>query len=134
MPDFKFWNPELAEIACNARDYHEIACKALVEMHRQTGDLVFDESGIACRGLLIRHLVLPRAVAGTREIMRFIAQKLSPDSYVNIMDQYRPCGSAAGMEALCESLSREEYENALQMAKEEGLSRLDAPRRVFMVW
>lgn len=134
MPDFKFWDPELAELTCNARDYHEIACKALLEMHRQVGDLVLDGSGIACRGLLIRHLVLPGAVAGVRKIMRFIARKISPDSYVNIMAQYRPCGTAAEVGALSKTLSREEYETALQVAKTEGITRLDSPRRVFRVW
>ena len=77
MPDFKFWDPQIAEDACQARDYPEVARKALLEMHRQVGDLLLDEAGIARRGLVIRHLVLPDGLAGTREIMRFIAQRLS---------------------------------------------------------
>ena len=110
MPDFKFWNPQLAEVTCNAKDYPEVARMALREMHRQTGDLVTDESGIALRGLLIRHLVRPHGIAQTREIMKFIAQKLSPNSYVNVMAQYRPCGGAAEVLELTESLSKKEHE------------------------
>jgi len=131
MPDFKFWNPELAEMTCNARDYPEVARTALLEMHRQTGDLVTNESGVALRGLLIRHLVLPHGLAGTREIMRFIARKISPNSYVNVMSQYRPCGRAAEVRELSESLSQKDYDAAVQAAKEEGVARLDNPRRVW---
>jgi putative pyruvate formate lyase activating enzyme len=133
MPDFKFWNPQLAEATCSATDYPEVARAAIVEMHRQVGDLVIDESGLAKRGLLVRHLVLPNGAAGTREIMRFLAQKISPDTYVNIMDQYRPCGRAAETEGLSRGLTRKEYQAALVQAEEEGITRLDAPRRVFMI-
>lgn len=132
MPDFKFWNSAVAEKACNAGDYPEIAQKALLEMHRQVGDLVTDESGIARRGLLIRHLVLPNNLAGTRGIMRFIARSISPNSYVNIMPQYRPCGTAAEIKALSTPLSQKDYKRALQTAREEGIKRLDTPRRGFM--
>ena len=134
MPDFKFWNSVIAEKVCNARDYPEIAQKALLEMHRQVGDLIIDESGIARRGLLIRHLVLPNNLAGTRGIMRFIAHSISPNSYVNIMPQYRPCGKAAEIKALSTPLSQKDYKRALQTAREEGIKRLDTPRRVFMFW
>jgi putative pyruvate formate lyase activating enzyme len=101
-------------------------------MHRQVGDLQIDESGIARRGLLIRHLVLPGGLAGTREVMRFIAQKLSPDTYVNIMSQYRPCGRAAEVEGLDSHLSPEEFKNAVSAAIEEGISRLDQPHRRYV--
>jgi len=132
MPDFKFWSPEIAESTCDAGDYPEAARHALLEMHRQVGDLVTDESGIATRGLLIRHLVLPRGLAGTREVMRFIAQKISPNSYVNIMPQYRPCGRAAEIKELAGYPSQEDYETALQAAKEEGITRLDnRPKLIF---
>jgi len=133
MPDFKFWDPVAAEMTCNAPDYPAVACQALLEMHRQCGDLVLDEAGIARRGLLIRHLVLPQDMAGTREIMRFIARKISPNSYVNIMSQYRPCGRAGEIEALAASLSQHEFRQALQAARDEGIKRLDKPRRVFMI-
>jgi putative pyruvate formate lyase activating enzyme len=133
MPDFKFWSSENADITCKAKDYPEVARKAIVEMHRQVGDLVVDEAGIARRGLLIRHLVLPHGLAGTREIMRFIAHKVSPSSYVNIMPQYRPCGRAAEIKELSAPLSHKDYAAALQAAEEEGITRLDSRRRVFML-
>lgn len=133
MPDFKFWDPEIAETTCNARDYPEVARQALIEMHRQVGDLVLDSNGIARRGLLIRHLVLPKGLSGTREIMKFISCRLSPNSYVNIMPQYRPCGRADEIKELSAHLESDDYQLALRSAKEEGILRLDRPRRVFMV-
>ena len=132
MPDFKFWDPEIAASACDAPDYPEVARKALLEMHRQVGDLVIDDQGLAQRGLLIRHLVLPEGMAGTREIMRFIATKISPNSYVNVMSQYRPCGRAAEVNGLASHLPAREYRQALEFAKLEGITRLDQPRRVFV--
>jgi putative pyruvate formate lyase activating enzyme len=101
-------------------------------MHRQVGDLVIDDSGIARRGLLIRHLVLPQGLAGTREIMRFIAKNISKQTYVNIMPQYRPCGRAYDLKGFSSSLSTEDFKDALQAAAEEGIIRLDSRRRVFM--
>ncbi len=127
MPDFKFWDPKVAELTCEAQDYPEIARNAILEMHRQVGDLVIDKSGLARRGLLIRHLVLPHGLAGTRDIMKFIAQKVSSNSYVNIMPQYRPCGRAFEVKELSNYLLPEEYKSALQSAKEEGVLRLDRP-------
>ncbi|MEJ2170397.1 MAG: radical SAM protein, partial [Desulfobacterales bacterium] len=132
MPDFKFWDSQVAEDACQAGDYPEVVREALLEMHRQVGDLQLDEEGIARRGLLIRHLVLPGGLAGTREIMRFIAQRLSRNTYVNIMSQYRPCGRAAEVKGLGVHLTAKEYQMAVQAAKEEGINRLDRPRRLFL--
>jgi putative pyruvate formate lyase activating enzyme len=134
MPDFKFWDPEVAESVCQAKDYPEIACSALREMHRQVGDLKVSENGIAQKGLLIRHLVLPGGLAGTREVMRFIARELSINSYVNIMSQYRPCGRAAEIKGLNALLSRTDFQTALQEAAAEGITRLDQPRRAFLLW
>jgi putative pyruvate formate lyase activating enzyme len=131
MPDFKFWDPLIAERACQAGNYPEVARKALLEMHRQVGDLQIDEHGVAQRGLLIRHLVLPDRLAGTRKIMRFIANNISTDSFVNIMSQYRPCGRAHEVQGLNSNLKAEEYHLAVQAAKEEGITRLDRVRRVF---
>ena len=133
MPDFKFWDPEIADKTCHAADYPEMARNALLEMHRQVSDLVLDESGVARHGLLIRHLVLPGELAGTRDIMRFIARQISRDSYVNIMPQYRPCGRAGEIKALSVALSPSEYRNALQAAAAEGLNRLDQRRRIFVL-
>ena len=90
MPDFKVWDPGLSLRYLKARDYPEAARHALKEMHRQVGVLKMDENGLAKRGVLVRHLVMPAEIAGTAEIMRFLAEELSPDTYVNIMDQYRP--------------------------------------------
>lgn len=133
MPDFKFWSSDNAKTSCNADDYPEVARNALIEMHRQVGDLEIDESGIARRGLLIRHLVLPDDFSGTRDVMRFISQKISSNSYVNIMPQYRPCGRASEIPALKNRLSSDEYEKTILIAKSEGITRLDVPRRVFIL-
>ena len=132
MPDFKFWDPQVAASSCQAGDYPEVARRALAEMHRQVGDLKIDDAGIARRGLLIRHLVLPGSLAGTREVMRFIARKISPASYVNVMSQYRPCGRAAEVNGLDSPLSPGDFQNAVQAAEEEGITRLDQPHRKFL--
>jgi putative pyruvate formate lyase activating enzyme len=129
MPDFKFWDSQVAESSCQAADYPETARRALAEMHRQVGDLQIDDAGIGRRGLLIRHLVLPGELAGTREVMRFVAQKISPSSYVNVMSQYRPCGRAHEVEGLESHLSPEDYKNAVRATIEEGITRLDQPQR-----
>jgi len=134
MPDFKFWNPEIARVACKAEDYPEVAQKALLEMHRQVGDLTIDETGVATRGLLIRHLVLPGGLANTRDIARFIVNEISSNSYVNIMSQYRPCFKADKVAELAKPLSAQEYELAVQVAREEGLNRLDSRKRFFMLY
>ncbi|MBN3034432.1 MAG: radical SAM protein [Bacteroidales bacterium] len=124
MPDFKFWDPAPAGETCNAPDYPERARESIREMHRQAGDLKIVH-GIAVRGLLVRHLVMPGGIAGTREIMRFLAREISPDTYVNIMAQYHPCGSIGHLPGLQRRISREEYAEALIAAREEGIRRLD---------
>jgi putative pyruvate formate lyase activating enzyme len=128
MPDLKFMDGEAAHRYCRARDYPERAQAAIREMHRQVGDLALDHRGIAERGLLIRHLVLPGGLAGTREAMRFLARDISPNIYVNIMAQYRPCGEAMSYPPLNRRVSSKEYEEALQLAREEGIHRLDQRR------
>ena len=132
MPDFKFWDPKVAEEFCEAPDYPEVARGALKEMHRQVGDLVIDGQGIAQKGLLIRHLVLPEGLAGTGQAMRFLAKEISPNSYVNIMTQYRPCGRASEVHALRRTITQEEYQEAIQAAHKEGITRLDERKRVFL--
>ncbi len=133
MPDFKFWDPHVAERLAGAADYPERTRRAVREMHRQVGDLVVDEAGIARRGLLVRHLVMPEGLAGTREVMNFIAGEISADTYVNVMGQYRPCGRAVEEEALSRPLRPAEFQQALRLARRAGLRRLDRPRRVFAV-
>ena len=126
MPDFKYTDPDTARIYSEAPDYPQTAKAALKEMHRQTGDLVMDARGIALRGLLVRHLVLPQGLAGTREAMRFLAMQISTDTYVNIMDQYRPCGEIQKGDPLSRRITRAEFEEAVAMAKNEGLRRIDS--------
>jgi putative pyruvate formate lyase activating enzyme len=128
MPDFKFWNSSVSQELAKASDYPQIAQKAIKEMHRQVGELSFDQLGVARKGLLIRHLVMPDELAGTKEIMGFIAKDVSPLTYVNVMDQYRPCGQAPGHLRIDRRLHSEEYRQALGWAVEAGLSRLDQRR------
>lgn len=135
MPDFKFWNSKVAQDTCKAPDYPEVARHALIEMHRQVGDLCMDKaSGLAFKGLLVRHLILPGGLAGTAKVMEFIANSLSRSTYVNVMSQYRPCGPARDMPSLAAAVSPVEYNQALQKAKAAGITRLDQPRRVFKLW
>lgn len=134
MPDFKFWDSTTGRDTCNAPDYPDAARKALVEMHRQVGDLQIDrESGLAYKGVLVRHLVLPGGLAGTAKVMQFIADRVSTDTYVNVMAQYRPCGRAKEMPGLASALSPLEYDEAVRVTKAAGLRRLDKPRRVFQL-
>jgi putative pyruvate formate lyase activating enzyme len=130
MPDLKFMDGGAAEEFCDAPDYPAAAQAAILEMHRQVGDLVMDEHGIARRGLLVRHLVLPEGLAGTRQAMHFLAAKVSLNTYVNIMDQYRPCGEVAPRSPLHRRITQREYDEALRAAEEEGLTRLDERKRL----
>ena len=126
MPDFKYARSDVAKKYSQAPDYPQVAREAVKEMHRQVGDLVLDEEGIGLRGLLVRHLVLPEGLAGTREAMRFLAAEISQDTYVNIMDQYYPCGDLIPPGSpLARRITREEFRDAVRIAKEEGLTRLD---------
>ncbi len=125
MPDFKFWDNAWSERFCRTRDYRERAMAAVLEMHRQVGDLILDESGIAVRGLLVRHLVMPNAIAGTESVMSFLAESISADTYVNVMDQYRPCGHAPGDLFINRRITAEEYSGATRSARRAGLRRLD---------
>ncbi|MEW6382076.1 MAG: radical SAM protein [bacterium] len=126
MPDFKYWDEEVAQRLSKAPGYPEAARAAIREMHRQVGNLVVDARGLAQRGLLVRHLVLPEGLSGTRDIMRFLAQEISPDTYVNIMDQYYPCGEAGDYPPLNRRLTRMEYRQALNEARAEGIHRFDS--------
>lgn len=125
MPDFKFWDAGAAGELCNAPDYPERARGAIREMHRQVGDLVFDRDGVAKRGLLVRHLVMPNGLAGTREVANFLAREISRATYVNIMDQYHPCGAAFTNSAINRRITREEMKEAVDAATAAGLTRLD---------
>ncbi len=124
MPDFKFSDDDVAAKLCKARDYPQIAMYAIKEMHMQVGDLLLDERGVAVRGLIVRHLVMPNGLAGTRKVMRFLAQNISKNTYVNIMDQYHPCGLAHKYPEINRYINTKEFEEALQIAREEGIHRL----------
>jgi putative pyruvate formate lyase activating enzyme len=130
MPDFKYWDSEMARKYSKAPDYPDVARRTIKEMHRQVGDLVLDENGLARRGLLVRHLVMPENIAATREVMRWIARELSPTTYVNLMAQYYPAGKVSRHEypEINRRLKPAEYEQALDEAWRAGLKRLD-PRR-----
>jgi putative pyruvate formate lyase activating enzyme len=125
MPDCKFWTPETAALYTNAGDYPEVMQKALKEMHRQVDDLEINEAGLACHGLLVRHLVMPGHLDETAGILKFLARDISTETYVNIMDQYRPCHQAFQFDKINRPLSSKEYQQALALAKEYGLHRLD---------
>jgi putative pyruvate formate lyase activating enzyme len=124
MPDFKYIDPEMAKKYSCAEDYPKAARTAMKEMHRQAGDLIID-TGIALRGLLVRHLVLPEGIAGTAGVVEFIAQEISKDTYINIMDQYHPCYKAFDNPPLNRRITNEEYKEALRITREAGLKRID---------
>lgn len=129
MPDFKFWDSSVAERLCSAADYPERARAALKECHRQVGDLVVDGRGIGLKGLLVRHLVMPDGLAGSEGVFRFIAREISRNTWVNVMDQYHPCGDAVGQSSLGRRITSKEFADALEAAKREGLLRLDERHR-----
>lgn len=133
MPDAKVFESHHGRRFCQADDYPERACAAMREMHRQVGDLELDERGVATRGLLVRHLVMPAGTAGTREWMKFLSTKISTNTYVNIMAQYRPCGRVASHRDEFPDITRgvtdEEMRDALQAAADAGITRLDGRRR-----
>jgi putative pyruvate formate lyase activating enzyme len=127
MPDAKYGDNAVGRQLSGVPDYWDRCREALAEMHRQVGDLQVDPDGIAARGLLVRHLVLPEAMAGTGTIMAFLAS-LSPDTYVNVMAQYRPQYRAHEVPAIARPLTAAEFRRAVQTTLDAGLSRLDQRR------
>jgi len=126
LPDFKYSEASMAaKFSEGAYNYPYYARLAIKEMYRQVGDLVVDERGIARRGLILRHLVLPNGVSGAKEVIRFVAEELSPTTYINLMDQYRPEHRAHEFPEISRRLKREEYQEALKWARHYGLKRLD---------
>jgi putative pyruvate formate lyase activating enzyme len=129
MPDMKYASAQSAWAYSKARRYPQVNQAAVKEMHRQVGDLVIDERGLAQRGLLVRHLVLPNGLAGTAEIVRFLAEQVSPDTYLNLMDQYRPEFNVRRYRTqfprLARTITRQEYEEACRLARLAGLHRFD---------
>ena len=129
MPDFKLWSSDDARFYLAKRDYPEVARHSVREMHRQVGDLVLDERGMARRGLIVRHLVMPGLVDETAAILRFVATELGPDTYVNLMAQYYPSGRTDEFPEIDRHLYRSEFARALELADELGLRRLDQRSR-----
>ncbi len=125
MPDMKYADEKIAEQLSGIEDYPKVNKAAIREMHRQVGDLQIDEQGVAQRGLLVRHLVLPNRLAGTQEVVRFLAQEVSSNTYLNIMAQYYPCHKAFDMPFLARSTSSQEFQEAIELAHQQGLHRLD---------
>ncbi len=125
MPDMKYADSDVALMYSKVRDYPAVNRAAVKEMHRQVGDLVMDGRGIALRGLLVRHLVLPYGKAGTAEIVRFLADEISPHTYLNVMDQFYPAYKASASPVLNRRISSLEYAEARRLAVAAGLHRLD---------
>lgn len=125
MPDMKYADASIAEEISGIKDYPGVNQAAVKEMHSQVGDLQMDENGVATRGLLVRHLVLPNSLAGTEEIIHFLSHEVSQHTYTNIMAQYRPCYKAQAHPGLALPLKKDEYSHALSLALKAGLDRLD---------
>jgi len=130
MPDFKYWSSNASKTYMKAEDYPRTARAAIREMHRQVGPLVVDEQGVARRGLLIRHLVMPGALDETRAILEWIAAELGSDTWVNLMDQYHPAGKVGGgrFREIDRRPNSEELQEARRIARDAGLTRLDERR------
>jgi putative pyruvate formate lyase activating enzyme len=123
MPDAKYMDEKHARRYSNAPDYPEVLKKILKEMHRQVGDLRMNSAGIAERGLLIRHLVMPNGVASSEAVLKFIAEEVSADSYVNIMAQYRPEYRAFDDPEISRKITQKEFTETIQMARRFHLYR-----------
>ncbi len=136
MPDFKYWDAAKAKKYLKAEDYPEAAKRAIKEMHRQVGYLTFDENGLALRGVLLRHLIMPGALDDTKAILRWIAEELGQDTYVNIMEQYHPAGLVNDKRyaEINRRITPKEYEEALVYARDLGLWRLDYRWRKVRLW
>jgi putative pyruvate formate lyase activating enzyme len=130
MPDLKYWSAERSRTYLKAENYPEAARAAIKAMHRQVGQLVVDREGLARRGLIIRHLVMPDALDETRSILQWIVEELGRDTYVNLMDQYYPAGkvSAEHHPEINRRLAPQEFAEARAIARQLGLRRLDVRR------
>ncbi len=127
MPDYKTASPEHAKRYLQAKDYPQAAQAALIEMRRQVGALKVDEHGVAKRGVLVRHLVMPGDIAASPEVMRFLAGQVSPDTYINIMGQYRPAGKVSSQDfpEINRRVTADEVRSAYHSARQAGLWRFD---------
>ena len=123
MPDMKYGDSDKAHDFSHVRDYVDVNRAAVKEMHRQVGDLALNQHGLAVRGLVVRHLVLPENVSGTDAVLEYIAEEISADTYVNLMDQYRPCYRADENPPLDRPITSREYAQARAWAESRGLHR-----------
>jgi putative pyruvate formate lyase activating enzyme len=133
MPDIKFLDEKLSLRYLKAKDYPQAARAAFKEMQRQVGALKMDEDGLAKRGILVRHLVMPGHLDETRAIMHFLADEISPDTYINVLAQYYPSGKVSSDKyaEINRRLTADEYREAVQSAHDAGLWRLDERRKMF---
>ncbi len=125
MPDMKYSEEKVGERFSGVKRYPQVNRAAIKEMHRQVGDLQIDESGVATRGLLVRHLVLPNELAGTEDVVKLLAEEISTSTYLNVMAQYHPCYHAFDYPEISRPLTREEFSGAIKLAQHYGLNRLD---------
>ena len=128
MPDMKYASPQIALHYSKIPHYPQSNQAAVREMYRQVGDLQIDEHGVAQRGLLVRHLVLPNNLAGTAQIVKFLSEEISQNTYLNLMDQYHPAFNARQFPKLQRPIAPLEYDEAVRLAHEAGLQRLDSRR------
>jgi putative pyruvate formate lyase activating enzyme len=134
MPDMKYADPNVARRYSKIANYPAVNQSAVREMHSQVGDLSTDSQGVAQRGLLVRHLVLPDGLAGTAEIVRFLRDEISPDTYINVMAQYRPCYRAHELPPLNRRITDQEYTRAVGLAQEAGLRLDERKPRLMWLW
>jgi len=123
MPDIKYGSNDAGGLLSNANDYWDVVRDVVREMYRQVGDLELDATGVARRGLLVRHLVMPDGIAGTDDVCRFLAEEISLDTYINVMAQYRPMYRASEVERIARPITRAEFEKARGIARKAGLHR-----------
>jgi putative pyruvate formate lyase activating enzyme len=124
MPDLKYGDNETAERYSGIRNYVEVMKQAVKEMHRQVGDLILDKNGIAVRGLLVRHLILPNNLANSEEIFKFLAEEVSLNTFINIMDQYYPCYRAYEFPEINRGITNKEFQKVLKLVKDFGFRRI----------
>jgi putative pyruvate formate lyase activating enzyme len=129
MPDMKYSDENVAQELSGIKHYPQLNRAAVKEMHRQVGDLKTNGKGIAQRGLLLRHLILPNGLAGTEKIVDFVSKEISLTTYINIMAQYRPCYKAHDIPSLARPVSTAEFQEAVRLAHQAGLTRLDRVQR-----
>jgi putative pyruvate formate lyase activating enzyme len=136
MPDLKFWDAQLSLEYLKAKDYPEVARHAIKEMHCQVGTLKFDEHGLTVRGVLVRHLVMSGCLDDAKTNLRFLAEEVSPDTYLNLMTPYYPSNKVSFTKypELNRRITSDEYQCAIEYAQQIGLQRFDERHRLKRAW